>query len=106
MKMINGTKTCVGFGIVGCGMIADFHAQALSAVSGAKLIGVTDVNLTNAQSFAQKHGISAYENYQSMLCDDTVEAVCICAIVKKANSIPISSRRARALLSSSARRAA
>ena len=76
--MINGVKPCVGFGIVGCGMIADFHAQALSAVSGAKLIGVTDVNFTNAKSFAQKHGILAFENYQSMLCDDTVEAVCIC----------------------------
>ena len=76
--MINGIKPCVGFGIVGCGMIADFHAQALRAVSGAKLIGVTDVNFTNAQSFAQKHGILAYENYRQMLCDDTVEAICIC----------------------------
>ena len=27
-----------GFGIVGCGMISEFHAQAIGAVTGARLV--------------------------------------------------------------------
>ena len=31
-----------GFGIIGCGMIATFHARALAEIRGAKLIGCFD----------------------------------------------------------------
>ena len=78
MKMMNDSKSVVGFGIVGCGMIADFHAQALRSIAGARLIGVTDVNFAGAQIFAEKHGVLAYKTYEDMLKDDAVGAVCIC----------------------------
>ena len=76
--MMNDSKSVVGFGIVGCGMIADFHAQALRSIAGARLIGVTDVNFAGAQIFAEKHGVLAYKTYEDMLKDDAVGAVCIC----------------------------
>ena len=76
--MMNDAKSVVGFGIVGCGMIADFHAQALRSIAGARLIGVTDVSFAGAQIFAEKHGVTAYESYEEMLKDDAVRAVCIC----------------------------
>lgn len=76
--MTDEKKTPLRFGIVGCGMIADFHAKALESVSDATLVGVTDVNPASARSFAEKHGISAYESYGQMLDDETIDAVCIC----------------------------
>ncbi len=76
--MMSGTKTSIGFGIVGCGMIADIHAQALRSLCGVRLVGVTDVNFTNAKAFAEKHGASAYETYEQMLSDENIDAVCIC----------------------------
>ena len=78
MKMMNDAKSVVGFGIVGCGMIADFHVQALRSIADAHLIGVTDVNFAGAKIFAEKHGVLAYENYEDLLKDDAVDAVCIC----------------------------
>lgn len=71
-------KTSIGFGIVGCGMIADIHAQALQSLCDVRLIGVTDVNFTNAKAFAEKYGASAYETYEQMLEDKNIDAVCIC----------------------------
>ena len=32
----------MGFGIIGCGMIANFHATALADVEGARLVGAAD----------------------------------------------------------------
>ncbi len=32
----------IGFGIIGCGMIADFHARAIADVRGAKLAACYD----------------------------------------------------------------
>ena len=76
--MMNDSKSVVGFGIVGCGMIADFHAQALRSIAGARLIGVTDVNFAGAQIFAEKHGVLAYKSYEDMLKNDAIQAVCVC----------------------------
>ena len=76
--MTDDAKTVLGFGIVGCGMIADFHAQALEAVTGARLVGVADANALRARSFAESRDVLAYETYEEMLRDDAVDAVCIC----------------------------
>ena len=76
--MQNETKSFLRFGIVGCGMIADIHAQALKSISDVRLVGVTDVSLPHAKAFAEKHGVLAYESYEQMLADDTIDAVCIC----------------------------
>ncbi len=46
----------LGFGIVGLGMIADFHAQALAQVEGARLVGVATRNTEKGRTFAAKHG--------------------------------------------------
>ena len=47
--MQNETKSFLRFGIVGCGMIADIHAQALKSISDVRLVGVTDVSLPHAK---------------------------------------------------------
>ena len=47
----------INFGIVGCGAIADFHAQAIESLENARLIGACDKNIKNAEAFTNKYGI-------------------------------------------------
>lgn len=68
----------VRFGIFGCGAIAQFHADAIMSLSNATLIGAADVSWENVQRFAQNYHIKAYTDYNEMLADDTIDAVCIC----------------------------
>ncbi|MFI5356988.1 MAG: Gfo/Idh/MocA family protein [Opitutales bacterium] len=46
----------LGFGIIGSGMIADFHARAIADATGARLVGVASRNAATARALAQKHG--------------------------------------------------
>ena len=66
------------FGILGCGMIADFHADAINSLDNAVLIGVADSNPERAQAFADKRGIKAFGSFEAMLESSDIDAVCIC----------------------------
>ncbi len=68
----------VRFGILGCGMIARFHASAIAELSDAVLVGVADAQPDRAKAFAKERGIAAYIDYAEMLADPTIDAVCIC----------------------------
>jgi predicted dehydrogenase len=68
----------LGFAIVGIGMIADFHAQALAHVNGARLIGVVSRDLAKAQTFAKKHGAAfATTDLAELVSRPEVNVVCI-----------------------------
>lgn len=71
-------KKNLRFGIVGCGMIANVHAQALRSLEGVILAGVADARKESAEAFAEKYRIAVYENYESMLADGEIDAVCVC----------------------------
>jgi len=47
----------IGFAIVGTGMIAGYHAQAIAQTAGAKLVGVVSRSPEKGPAFAAKHGI-------------------------------------------------
>ncbi len=47
----------LGFAIVGTGMIANYHAQAIAQTPGAKLVGVVSRSPDKGPAFAAKHGI-------------------------------------------------
>ena len=49
--------------LIGCGMISEFHAQAISELTDAKLVGVYDKALERSEAFAEKHGIKVYKEY-------------------------------------------
>lgn len=68
----------IGIGIVGCGMIANFHARAITDAEGAHLVGAVSRRLEGTQEFAQKHGCKAYASLEEMLADDEIGAVSIC----------------------------
>lgn len=66
------------FAILGCGVISKTHALAINEIPNATLVGVADNNAEYARAFAQKNGVKAYENYQEMLADKSIDVVCIC----------------------------
>ncbi len=49
--------TSLGFAIVGTGMIANFHAQAIAQTPGARLAGLVSRTPDKAREFAAKHSI-------------------------------------------------
>lgn len=68
----------LGFGIVGLGMVADFHAQAIAHVSGAKLVAVASRNLEKAQTFAGKHGANiVVSSVAELVARPEVDVVCV-----------------------------
>ena len=66
-----------GFGIVGCGMIANFHARAIADVRGARLAACFDTVPAAAQRLAAATGCTPYTDLNAMLADPAVEVVTI-----------------------------
>jgi len=66
-----------GFGIIGCGMIANFHARAIADVRGAKLVACFDMVPAAADRFAQSSGCRAYHRLPDMLADPDVTIVTV-----------------------------
>ncbi|MFH5803865.1 Gfo/Idh/MocA family protein [Alienimonas sp. DA493] len=66
-----------GFGIVGTGMISNFHANAIAEIDGAKLIGCYNRTPEKAAKFVEEHGGEAFDSLEALLADDRITAVCI-----------------------------
>jgi len=67
----------IGFGIIGCGMIGDFHAKAIADVRGAKLAACFDVYPDAANRVAKSTGCTAYHDLHEFLADPAVDVVTI-----------------------------
>ncbi|HVA50730.1 MAG TPA: Gfo/Idh/MocA family oxidoreductase [Pirellulales bacterium] len=67
----------VGFGMVGCGMIARFHARAIGEVRGAKLVACYNRTPEKAVKFAAEQGCRAYHDLGDLLRDPAVDVVTI-----------------------------
>ncbi|MFO7906872.1 MAG: Gfo/Idh/MocA family protein [Planctomycetota bacterium] len=68
----------VGFGIVGCGMIANFHARAVGDIPGASVVACYDAVPAAADRFAESNGCTAYHDIDKMLANSEVDVVTIC----------------------------
>jgi UDP-N-acetyl-2-amino-2-deoxyglucuronate dehydrogenase len=68
----------LGFGIVGCGLISDWHARAVEAIEGAYLVGVTDVNKDAREKTALKYGVRSFDSLEQMLNNKEIDVVSIC----------------------------
>jgi predicted dehydrogenase len=69
----------LGFAIVGCGMIARFHARALADVPGTCVRALVSRKLANAQNLMQALGIScdAYTDIKPVLSRSDVDVVIV-----------------------------
>ena len=68
----------LGFGFIGAGAIAHFHARAVAAARGGRLVGVVSRRQTTAENFAREHGIGfASDDTHALLAQPGLDAVCI-----------------------------
>jgi UDP-N-acetyl-2-amino-2-deoxyglucuronate dehydrogenase len=67
-----------GIGIVGTGVIAAWHADAIAMLPDTRLVAVTDVAAGAAAAFAAAHGCAAEPDLDTLLARRDVEVVCVC----------------------------
>lgn len=68
----------LGFGILGAGLVAPFHAKSVQAADGARLIAFCDMDKERADGLAAEYGVKAYYSTEEMLADPDIGAVNIC----------------------------
>ncbi len=64
--------------IVGCGGIAQVHAEVLSHQDTAQLTAFADVRLERAQAMAENHGGNPYSSLEELLARETIDVLHIC----------------------------
>ena len=68
----------INFGIIGCGRIAQRHAEIISRV--ANLRAVCDVKAERAAEFAKKYNCAKYTYYHKMIADEIdIDVVSVCS---------------------------
>jgi len=67
----------VGFGLLGAGLIAPFHARALEASQQARLVGAADTDPDRLARLTGQYGGRAYASGEEMLDDPEVRVVSI-----------------------------
>ncbi len=69
----------LGFAILGAGMVAEYHLNALQECAdlGARLVGVGHYNPARYEDISQRFGAPA-SSYDELLADPAVDAVCVC----------------------------
>ncbi len=72
------TQKTIGIGIIGAGLIADFHAQAIQAIPHAQLRGVYNRSQEKAAVFAEKHHCPVFATVEAMADSPDIHLICIC----------------------------
>ncbi len=65
----------LGFGLLGAGLVAPFHARAIQDASGGELICVCDMNRERADKLAAEFGVEAFYSLDDMLADPRIDVV-------------------------------
>jgi len=65
----------IGFGLLGTGLVAPFHARALQASSRARLAGASDVDAARLDKFTGEFGCPGYATLEAMLGNPAVQVV-------------------------------
>ncbi len=68
----------IGFGIIGCGLISEFHARAIQSLPDARVVGFADVALEKARQRSGQFGGQAYADYHQLLDLDDVHVINVC----------------------------
>lgn len=68
-----------GFGIIGCGMIAKFHARAIADIADAKLVACYNRTAPKAEALAAEFGGQVYTDLNQMLAREDLDIVTICS---------------------------
>lgn len=75
---MSNEHSLVRFGVIGCGVIGERHAQEILALEGAKLVAVADSVLDRAKTFGGRFGVDWHDDFQTLLRRDDIDVVNIC----------------------------
>lgn len=65
--------------LIGCGRISGHHCQSIGEVNGVQIAAVCDLEVSKADSYAERFGVPAFADYRQMF--DAVPEIDIVAIV-------------------------
>ena len=65
----------LGFGLVGCGLISNFHGNAIKAADGAELIAATDPQQERLEKFCADFGCEPAASFEAMIADPRIDVV-------------------------------
>jgi len=68
----------LGFGIIGAGMVARYHATGIARTPGARLVAVCREDAARAEEAAAQFGVPCEIHLEALLARPDVDAVCIC----------------------------
>lgn len=68
----------IGFGIAGCGAIAQAHIESILQIPHAKLVSVWNRTPERARATAEKYGCRWVEDYDDFVSDPDVDVVNVC----------------------------
>ena len=71
-------KRKVGFGIIGTGNIAKFHADCIEKIEGAYLLGVVSKTETRAKEISKFFNCSIFFELEKLLEIPEIEIICVC----------------------------
>lgn len=72
------TRKTYGFAIIGCGLIAEFHAKAIAEIPNARLVITASRSERNARRVAEPYDADWTTNWRDVLKRDDVDIVNIC----------------------------
>ena len=72
------TEKTVSFGIVGCGIIARFHALAIGDVPGARLLGACSKTYQSTEKLCSEFHARPFASYEELLAEPELDVVVIC----------------------------
>lgn len=65
----------MGFGILGAGLVAPFHAKSIRAADGGTLVAFCDVDRARAEKLAKQYDAKVYDSLEAMLNDSEIHVV-------------------------------
>jgi predicted dehydrogenase len=71
-------RPTLGFGIVGAGMVARYHARAIAATATARLVAICRADVARSAEAAADFGVPAEATLEALLARPDVDAVCLC----------------------------
>ncbi len=69
-----------GFGIIGCGMIAEFHTRAINEIPNARVVAAWSRNPANGAKIAglADGGCAVFSDLDALLAEPGLDVVCVC----------------------------
>jgi len=65
----------IGFGLLGAGLIAPFHARAIQASADCRLVAAADMDAARLAKLTEQFGCRGYSSLEAMLADPEVQVV-------------------------------